>query len=76
MVAALSLCLGAGTAVAGGPLDWCNNFNRYFGYGISDGYHARTGCPPKQSHVCRPPVSSYPATWSHPQPAPRALPPR
>lgn len=45
---------------------------RWFGIGFSDGYHARTGCPPKQSHLARPHVSSYPATWSSPQPAPRA----
>ena len=51
---------------------------RWLGVGYSDGYHARTGCPPKPSHthICRPPVSSYPATWNSPQPAPRVQSPR
>jgi len=53
---------------------WLNSVERWVGIGASDGYHSRTGCPPKQPCAARNYSSGYPATWAVPE-GPPIVPP-
>jgi hypothetical protein len=47
---------------------WLNDLERWVGVGTSDGYHSRTGCPPKRAQVHSPQAGHLPPTWASASP--------